>query len=90
MFIEKGYNRATAVKHGYKTIVPKFHIYNCLTITQQKLKDNFNGHYVFSQKAEQLKDLDGEVKYLEICMNCVKKSRELNKRINSLNTMKII
>lgn len=83
LFIEKGLNRRVARDNNWGTIVPKFHIYNCATITQQKNRDNFDGHYVFSQKPEQMKDLDGLMKYLPLCKNCLKRSRDINSVIDT-------
>ncbi|MBL1213689.1 MAG: hypothetical protein HND52_10065 [Ignavibacteriae bacterium] len=71
LFIEGGYDRQTAIARGYQTIVPKFHILNCSTINQQKKRKNFDGHYVFSQRVETIKDLDDVVKEISLCRNCL-------------------
>ncbi len=71
LYIEGGYNRATAIQRGFRTIVPKFHIVNCKTIHEQKSKDNFNGHYVFSNEPIWMIDLDDISKDLLSCKNCI-------------------
>src|SRR5687768_3145024 len=50
LYIEAGYNRATALRNGWQTIVPKFHVTNCETIQNKKRARDFNGKYVFSNE----------------------------------------
>lgn len=72
LYIEAGYSREVALRNGWKTIVPKFHVVNCFTIQQKKSARDFDGKYVFSNEAQTMKDLDGLTKDLEICGNCLK------------------
>ncbi len=71
LFIEGGWNKQFAIRRGLNTIIPKFHISNCSTIEWQKKRENFNGHYVFSQKIEKVEDLDGIEKEITLCKNCL-------------------
>lgn len=78
LYIESGYSQRTIDKA--KTSVPKFHIVNCETIQSQKQRQNFNGHYVFSNESIEMEDrYDGVVKELEICGNCVKLHDEVHR-----------
>lgn len=72
LFIEGGYNKQFAAVKGLKSIVPRFHILNCNTIEKQKARQNFNGHYVFSNRIEKVLDLDDIERELNLCMNCIK------------------
>lgn len=85
LFIEKGYNREEAIRGGWNTIVPKFHISNCITIQEQKRKINFDGHYVFSNQVVKMEDLDGSIKELLICKNCVKISNNVYNGMSTSN-----
>jgi hypothetical protein len=77
LYIERGYNRQTAIQRRWQTIVPKFHTCNCVTIQEQKAKKNFDGHYIFSTEVIKMIDLDDVEKELSICMNCVRSSDAL-------------
>lgn len=74
LYIEAGYSRASVIRNGGRTIVPKFHILNCSTIQEKRSKKDFNGKYVFSNEVIKMEDIDGKVKELEICGNCVRLS----------------
>lgn len=77
LYIEAGYSRATAQRNGWRTIVPKFHVANCETIQQKRRIKDFDGKYVFSNEAIEMEDIDGTIKELEICENCVKMQRQV-------------
>lgn len=68
LYIESGYSHRTIEKIGTK--VPKFHVINCQTINEQKQRQNFNGHYVFSNETITMEDIDGVTKELTLCGNC--------------------
>jgi hypothetical protein len=70
LYIESGYSQITYEKTG--TIVPKFHVLNCVTINEQKQRKKFNGHYVFTTETIKMEDRDGVVKELTLCGNCHK------------------
>jgi hypothetical protein len=63
---------ATAIRNGWQTIVPKFHVANCETIQNKKRARDFNGKYVSSNEIIEMEDLDGLIKELDICGYCVK------------------
>jgi hypothetical protein len=71
LYIESGYSQRTIEEA--KTSVPKFHVVNCETIEGQKVRKNFNGHYVFSNEKIEMEDrYDGVVKEPTVCGNCAK------------------
>lgn len=74
LYIEKGYNPA----FQRATIIPKFHVTECRTINDQKARNNFDGHYVFSNVPVTMKDIDGLEKDLPLCKNCIGKLLEVN------------
>jgi hypothetical protein len=79
LYIESGYSRASADRYGNKSIVPKFHIRNCETIQEKKAKRDFNGKYVFSNEVIKMEDLDGQIKELEICGNCLRVNSQFHR-----------
>ncbi|WP_457618174.1 HNH endonuclease [Lutibacter sp.] len=63
--------------------MPRFHITNCDVIMRQRLRRNFDGHYVFSNTAvTDLMDANGIRKDILLCGNCMNKVG-LNKKISS-------
>lgn len=70
LYIESGYSHRTIQQTG--TRLPKFHVLNCQTIQEQKQRNNFNGHYVFSTEVITMEDIDGVTKELTLCGNCNK------------------
>ena len=69
LYIEK-YNQELAKIKNWKNTLPTFHILNCRTLNYQRGRKNFDGHYVFSQKAQFMKDIDDIIKDLNLCGNC--------------------
>ncbi len=54
--------------------MPRFHITNCDVILRQKIRQNFDGHYVFSNKpVTDLMDAYGNRKDILLCGNCMTK-----------------
>jgi hypothetical protein len=68
LYIESGYSHRVIEQTG--TRLPKFHVVNCQTIQEQKQRNNFNGHYVFSTETITMEDIDGVAKELTLCGNC--------------------
>ena len=56
---------------------PKYHLYDCITITTQKNRQNFDERYVATTRVDGFFDLklDGEIKEhkLRVCKHCLKK-----------------
>jgi hypothetical protein len=63
------------------TIVPKFHIYKCETIEEKMMNKNFQGYYEFYYHPVKMKDMDGIEKELELCKNCLKLSKDIDRII---------
>lgn len=63
--------------------MPRFHITNCDTISKQKRRSNFNGHYVFSSEpVTDLSGADGIKKDILLCGYC-RRMDGLDSKINS-------
>lgn len=82
LFIAGGYSLEFALAKNLKSIVPKFHILNCSTIMQQKARANFNGHYVFSNQIERVKDIDGIEKEVTLCKLCINNQTTIKNVLN--------
>lgn len=78
LYIESGYSLSMIEKA--KTSVPKFHILNCETIKNQRLRSNFNGHYVFSNEIIKMEDrYDHVVKEPRLCGYCSMQNSDVTK-----------
>ena len=78
LYIESGYSHRIIEKA--KTSVPKFHVVNCETINSQKDRNNFNGHYVFSNEKIEMEDrYDGIIKEPIVCGYCSKLNESVYK-----------
>jgi len=81
IYIKKGYNPDYVKKKNLGTIVPKFHIYKCETIEEKMMNNNFHGYYEFNNHPVKMKDMDGIEKELELCKNCLKLSKDIDRII---------
>lgn len=87
LYIEK-YNQEVAQLRGWNTL-PRFHILNCRTLERQKRNQNFDGHYVFSQSPQLLKDVDDVVKDLSLCGYCKNEHNEISESMLSTEYVEV-